>query len=164
MANEPSPASLETQRRTSRIIAFALWLAVWVYAFIYVFQILKGDPRGFLAPLAAAPWGNPVLVVLCALAALVTAPALLLRHTLLERAAKAHDAALRCGLERTGMIVSMAIFESIAIYGLVLGFVLGPATAPVSALLFLVPLVVNPFLLPPHARFRGGDDAGIRPS
>jgi hypothetical protein len=164
MANDPSAAGLEAQRLTSRIVAFALWMAVWVYVVLYTVQVLKGDPRGFLAPLAGAPWGNPFLVVLCALAVVMPVPAFLMRHVMLARAARAHNEALRWGLERVAMIVTMALFESVGVYGLVLGFALGPSTAPVSALMFLVPLVVIPFLLPPHARSGDGDGPGIRPS
>ena len=91
MANNPSAAGLEAQRLTSRIVAFALWMAVWVYVVLYTVQVLKGDPRGFLAPLAAAPWGNPFLVVLCALAVVMPVPAFLMRHVMLARAARAHD-------------------------------------------------------------------------
>lgn len=164
MTRNPLANGLATHRRTTRMIAFALWMAIWVYVLIYVTQILKGDPRGFLAPIGQAPWGNPFLPVLCGLAVLMPMPALLLRSVMMARAARAHDEALRWGLERAAMIVTMALFESVGIYGLVLGFALGPSTAPVSALMFLVPLVLNPFFLPPHARAGDGDGSGLRPS
>ncbi len=149
MTRNPLANGLATHRRTTRMIAFALWMAIWVYVLIYVTQILKGDPRGFLAPIGQAPWGNPFLPVLCGLAVLMPMPALLLRSVMMARAA---------------MIVTMALFESVGIYGLVLGFALGPSTAPVSALMFLVPLVLNPFFLPPHARAGDGVGSGLRPS
>lgn len=166
MATEPTAGSFQTHRRVSRIIAIALWMAVWIYVFIYATQVLKGEVQGFFAPLGDAPWRNPILPVFCGLSVILPMPAFVMRSVLLARAANAPDGPLRWGLERVAMIVTMALFESVAIYGLVLGFVLGPATAPVSALLFLVPLVVNPFLLPPHARFGGDDGDGsiIRPS
>ncbi|MBK8725162.1 MAG: hypothetical protein IPL96_03655 [Holophagaceae bacterium] len=160
-----SPAALQAQARITRVIAAALWLAVWLYVFIFATQILKGDLRGFLAPIQDAPWGNPILPGLCGLSVLLPVPAFVMRGVLMARAANAHDPVLRCGLERVAMIVTMALFESVAVYGLVLGFVLGPAAAPVSGLMFLVPLVLNPFLLPPHARFGGGNgDGPLRPS
>jgi hypothetical protein len=83
-------------------------------------------------------------------------PALAMRFVLLGRAARAPEGPERWGLERVAMIVSLALFESSAIYGLVLGFVVGPASAPVSALLFLLPLAAIPFLLPPHAKLGEG--------
>jgi len=147
---------LQAHRRTTRIIAFALWMAVWVYVFIYATQILKGDWRAFLAPMAGAPWGQPILPVLCGLGAMMPVPALALRFVLMGRAARAPEGTERWGLERVAMIVSLALFESVAIYGLVLGFILGPSTAPVSALLFLLPLAAIPFLLPPHAKLGEG--------
>jgi F0F1-type ATP synthase membrane subunit c/vacuolar-type H+-ATPase subunit K len=151
---EPA-ADLQAHRRLTRIIAFALWMAVWIYAVIYTFQILHGDPRGFLGPLSGAPWGQPILPVLCGLGAMMPVPALAMRFVLLGRAARAPEGPQRWSLERIAMIVPIALFESVAIYGLVAGFILGPATAPVSALLFLVPLAAIPFLLPPHAALGG---------
>jgi F0F1-type ATP synthase membrane subunit c/vacuolar-type H+-ATPase subunit K len=149
-------ADLSAQRRVTRIIAFALWMAVWVYVAIFATQILKGDLRAFFAPLSSAPWNQPILPALCGLGAMMPVPALAMRFVLLGRAARAPEGPERWGLERVAMIVSLALFEASAIYGLVLGFVVGPASAPVSALLFLLPLAAIPFLLPPHAKLGEG--------
>jgi Kef-type K+ transport system membrane component KefB len=150
---------LLAQRRVTRIIAFALWFANVVYFGIYTLVVLQGRPGAFFASPASAPWGNPVLPVLLALGAITPVPALLLRHVLLGRAAAVEDLLQRILVERTAMIVSAAMFESVGICGLVLGFIAGPAAAPLSALLLLVPLAAIPFLLPPHARFDPGDSA-----
>jgi F0F1-type ATP synthase membrane subunit c/vacuolar-type H+-ATPase subunit K len=157
MGNGSDPNLLQAQRLTTRVIAFGLWMAVGIYVVIFAMVVLKGDPMGFFAPIGGAPWGQILLPVLCAMAATLPAAAFVLRRVFLARAQAAPDQATRCNLERTAMIVAAALFESVAVFGLVLGFVLGPATAPVAALMFLVPLFGIPFLLPPHARF-GVDD------
>ncbi len=167
MAGLPNPESLLAQRRVTRILAFALWFANVVYLGIYTLVVLQGRPGAFLASPASAPWGNPVLPVLLALGLMTPVPALLVRHLLLRRAALAEDLMQRILLERNALIIPAAMFESVGIYGLVLGFVAGPATAPLSALLLLVPMAAIPFLLPPHARFdgsgQGGDGTGGGP-
>lgn len=161
----PTAEALLAQRRITRILAFALWFANVVYAGIYTVVVLRGDASRFFASPASAPWGNPVLPVLLALGVMTPVPALLVRHLLLERAAKAEDLLQRILLERNALIIPAALFESVGIYGLVLGFVAGPATAPLSALLLLVPLGAIPFLLPPHARVDRGEGGGgsLRP-
>ncbi len=161
----PTAESLLAQRRITRILAFALWFANVVYLGIYTRVVLQGDASRFLASPAAAPWGNPVLPVLLALGVMTPVPALLVRHLFLARAAQAEDLLQRILLERNALIIPAALFESVGIYGLILGFVAGPATAPLSALLLLVPLAAIPFLLPPHARFdrEDGDGGSLRP-
>ncbi|MFN8010293.1 MAG: hypothetical protein U0P81_02700 [Holophagaceae bacterium] len=156
----PSAETLLAQRRSTRIMAFSLWFANVLYFGMYTLVVLRGKVGAFLVSPASAPWGNPVLPVLLALGLMTPVPALLLRHLLLERAAKAEDLMQRILLERNALIIPAALFESVGIYGLVLGFIAGPATAPLSALLLLVPLAAIPFLLPPHARFDRGGDAG----
>lgn len=160
MDRAPDPEALLAQRRVTRILAFALWFANLVYLGIYTVVVLQGNPRAFFASPASAPWGNPVLPVLLALGLMTPVPALLVRHLLLRRAAQAEDLMPRILLERNALIIPAAMFESVGIYGLVLGFIAGPATAPLSALLLLVPLAAIPFLLPPHARFDGGEGDG----
>lgn len=157
MGPQPPP-SLEANRRTTRIIAFALWVAPLIYLFVFTKAVLHGDPRAFLAPLGAAPWSRPELPVLVALGAMMPVPAFLLRHAQLEKASTLQGLA-RWERERTAMILAMALLESVAIFGLVLGFIAGPAAAPVTALLSVVPLVLSPLALPPHARSGGGDGA-----
>jgi hypothetical protein len=48
MNSSHAPTDLQAQARLTRIIAFALWMAVWVYVAIYATQILKGDLGEFL--------------------------------------------------------------------------------------------------------------------
>ncbi|HJU83998.1 MAG TPA: hypothetical protein VJ600_07285 [Holophagaceae bacterium] len=160
------PSTLEANRRVTRIIAFALWMAVWIYVFIFVQQVLQGRAIGFLAPLGSVPWDNPMTVILAAVGVMDIPVAILLRHRLLEQAARAPEGPQRWALERSGMIIGYALLEAIAIFGLVLGFALhNPAVAPLSGLMFLVPLIGQPLLLPPHARSGAtADDGAIRPS
>jgi hypothetical protein len=152
-----TPDPLQAQRLTTRIIAFALWMANAIYLGLLAFVVLKGELGGFLAPLSGVPWTNPLVAVLAGLGAMTPVPALLLRRILLARAAAITEPMPRLLQERNALIIPAALFESVGIYGLLLGFAVGPATAPLGLLLLLVPLAAIPFLLPPHARFGDGD-------
>ena len=57
-------------------------------------------------------------------------------------------------LLRARSITSFALAEAIAIFGLVLGFVLGPAVATLSLALMLIPLCFGPLLFPSEPAWR----------
>lgn len=53
-----------------------------------------------------------------------------------------------------GHVVACALLEAVAVYGLVMGFVEGPGTAPLTLAMLLVPPVAYPFLVPGEAAWR----------
>lgn len=137
---EAQEQELRTTLLVLRLQAFAMcYAAPLVYAAIYGVAVLQGRWSLFLQGFAAVPWTNPLVPALLVMA-LATLGAAFLVPRLLP---------LRPGLPglRTRSTLTFALIETVAIFGLVLGFLLGPGVAtPVLALL-LVPPAFCPLLL-----------------
>jgi hypothetical protein len=123
-----------------RIQAFALcYAAPTAYAVVYATAVLQGRWNLFLQGFDTVPWTDPLLLgflaaSLAALAAAFTMPRLLpLGHGL-------------PGL-RTRGTVAFALIETVAILGLALGFLLGPAVATLILVHCLVPAALCPLAL-----------------
>ncbi len=122
---EPQEKELQAALRVTRIIALAICLGgPVIYILVYGMVVLKGQWSLFLQGFKQVPWGKPQQQF----------PPLI---------------ALR-----TGSIIACALVEAVAINGLVLGFVLGPALASLSLILMLVPPCYCLLNLPQEAAWR----------
>lgn len=147
MTGSPDP---QNALRTARILAFALGVgAPLCYLGMIVATVLGGRPAHFLAGFAGLPWANPMLAVLLAVSAVNLALAFLLPDRLAARQPGDRFARLRSAL-----ILRCALLESVAIFGLVLAFVLGPCAATLALLMALVPIVGTLLNFPKEAEWR----------
>lgn len=135
---EPQEKELQAALRVTRLITLAICLGGPVlYILVYGMVVLKGQWALFLQGFDQVPWRTPLVLVLLALSATTLAGAFRLPRTLATGQPQKRLPALLA--LRTGSIIACALVEAVAIYGLVLGFVLGPTVAPLSLALMLVP-------------------------
>lgn len=138
--DEAQEKDLRTTLLVLRLQGFAMcYAAPVIYAVVYAVAVLHGRWDLLFQGFGAVPWSNPLVLGLLAvsgttLAAAFTVPRLL---------------PLRRGLAdlRTRGTLAFALLETVAIFGLVLGFLLGPPAASLVLVLLLVPAVFCPLLL-----------------
>ena len=156
MRPQSQALSLQASRRIARILAFAMWFSVLIYGFAFAQAKLRGDFAAFAGSLRTVPWADPRIPMFGALAAVDLVMAMVLRRIQLAKASAEPAGPARWVIERKAMIISIAVLEAIALVGIALGFSTATeeakAIAPLVGLFILVPLVVIPFMLPPHAR------------
>lgn len=152
MLSPESEAVFQSFRRRAQILGIALCYGVLVpYLAIWAMVVFQGDLPTLMAALRGnppVPWGHPVVQALALLAGSQVAGAFLLRSRFLAQA-KA-ERTLPGALQRltSGHVVLCALLEAVAIYGLVLAFVAGPGTAPLTLLLMAVPPMAYPLVVP----------------
>ena len=150
--NPEQEEGLQSGLRLTRILAFALcYASTAIYAVLFALSVLQGRWEAFFQGFRAVPWQNPAVLVLLAIAAGTLAltfalPGILLGF--LRRTQPVLKALHFCCL------AIFALLESVAIYGLVLGFIAGPAVASLSLLLLLVPPAACPLVMPGEAKWR----------
>lgn len=137
------PGLVEALRKhvaLTRVIGFSLcFLAPAIYLLLLVQMVFHGSPRPLIAGFHSVPWGDLRIIVLsmAGLALLAAGPYLVEQFW-----ARANAATTAEGLFsnlRTGHIIHCAMLESVAIFGLVLGFTVGPAAGPVCLVMSLLP-------------------------
>jgi F0F1-type ATP synthase membrane subunit c/vacuolar-type H+-ATPase subunit K len=155
---EPMDSGLVLELRKhlvlTRVLGFSLcFLAPAIYLLLLVQMVFHGDPHPLVAGFHSVPWGDLRIIVLsmASLALLAAGPFLVQQFW--ARADAAGTAADLFASLRTGHIVHCALMESVAIFGLVLGFTVGSAAGPVCLMMLLVP-PVGYLLLVPGARSR----------
>lgn len=145
-------AALRKHVALTRVIGFALcFLAPAVYLLLLVQMVFRGNPRPLFAAFHSVPWGDLRIIVLSmvSLALLAAGP-----YMVQQFWARANVAGTAEGLFanlRTGHIIHCALLESVAIFGLVLGFTVGSAAGPVCLIMLAVP-PLGYLLLVPGAR------------
>lgn len=116
--SNPSPA--EAQARTTRQV---LWVTLLVSQLIYLGILLSG-----LVPVASEPMNLPLPEILGAAAVLTGATAQFFWRRASADGATLQTGAPDPGAAATSYILAWVLDESIAIYGLLLGFLAFPAT------------------------------------
>lgn len=147
-------AELRKHVMTARAMGFALCFgAPAVYLFLLIQIAFHGDYHPLLGGFHAVPWGDLRVIVLsmAGLALLAAGPFVV--HQFWVRANGAATSQQLFASLRTGHIIHCALLESVAIFGLGLGFIIGPAAGPVCLVMLLVP-PVGYLLLVPGARSR----------
>lgn len=145
------PTGQEHEVRTAllitRVIGFAMCYAgPAVYIFVLGIVVLGGQWEAYFQSWAGVPWQHPVLLALLAAAGMTFVAAFVVPSLLLRGAMSSSTPAIT--VLRTRSIITFALLEAIAIYGLVLGFVAGASAAPLSLVLMLVPPVGGLALMP----------------
>lgn len=168
MRSPESEALYTSFRRRAQVLGFALCYGVVVpYLAVWVMVAFQGDLPAALEALrgpSPMPWGQPVLQALILLATAQVVAAALLRGRFLAQARL--EPTLQRALQRltSGQVVLCALLEAVAIYGLVLAFVVGPGAAPLTLLLLAVPPMTYPLVVPGEAAWRTvADEVDGRP-
>ncbi len=157
---EPLDPSLVMELRKhvvlARLLGFALcFLAPAIYLLVLVLVVFHGDLRPLFAGFHTVPWGDLRIIVLSMTGLALVAAGPFLVHQFWVRAHAAATAEELFASLRTGHVIHCALLESVAIFGLVIGFTVGPAAGPVCLVLLLVPPVGYPLLVPgARARIR----------
>jgi hypothetical protein len=145
---EQQEKDLQAALRLTRILAFAMCFGgPSAYIAVYGFAVLEGRWERFLQGLGSLPWQQPVVPALLAVSAMTLAGVFVLPG-ILSRVQPSQTSLLPLAVLRTRSVLSYALLEAVAIYGLVLGFVAGPSVASLSLLLMLAPPVFGLTLMP----------------
>ena len=154
-------SNLESNLRVSQILAVALgFLTPVVYIAVYAIAVLQRNPSGFWVGFRAVPWGDPVLLVLLLTALGMLGAASMAPDFLAVRTPQGSSSLF--GRLRVRLVIACAFLESIAVLGLVLGFVLGPEMASLSLVMLLVPVVGVILLFPRKAEYQAELDRAQR--
>jgi F0F1-type ATP synthase membrane subunit c/vacuolar-type H+-ATPase subunit K len=145
---------LQTALRSTRILALAMCCGGPAsYIAVYGLTVLDGRWERFLQGLGSIPWQQPVVPALLAVSAMTLAGVFALPG-LLGRVRSAQASQPPLAVLRARSIISYALLEAVAIYGLVLGFIVGPAAASLSLVLMLAPPVLGLTLMPSEPVWR----------
>lgn len=144
--------------RRARILGLALcYGTILPYGLVWFLAAFHGDAARFREALGGAlplPLDRPVVFLLLALAAAELAAAPLVARFFAAQARRQADLGRALHRLLNGHVVACALLEAVAVYGLVMGFVEGPGTAPLTLAMLLVPPVAYPFLVPGEAAWR----------
>lgn len=145
-------AELRKHVTTARTLGFALCFAApAVYLFLLVQAALHGNRQPLFAGFHGVPWGDLRIIILCSLGLAALAAGPMLSAGFWTRANNAATTDELFAQLRTGHIVHAMMLESVAVFGLVLGFAVGQKAAPLSLLMILA-TPVGYVLLVPGAR------------
>jgi len=150
--NPEVEALLDLSFKKARLVGLAICygaiasylLVAFVAAFhsnaALLLQSLQGRP--------GVPWRHPLVIGLVILTVTQLAFLPTLKGLLMAKALRARHAAAAMPLAFSATAALCALLETVAIYGLVLAFAVGPATAPLCLLMMLIPPVAYPLLVP----------------
>ncbi len=144
---------LQQALRASRVIAGVVcYGTTLLYVAVFALKVLGGNWRQYLIGFSQVPWGNVFMLSLLAVSILSLGATVLLRNRLGSTGKFQTSPTLI--LLRVRSILICALLESIAIYGLVMGIVIGPHVATLALFFFAAPILGAPFLLPGKAEWR----------
>ena len=142
-------AELRKHVLMARVIGFALCIgAPAVYLFLLIQTAFHGNYQPLVASFHGVLWGDLWIIVLSSIGVAILAVGPLISAYYWAQANKATTAAEVFSHLRTGHIIHCALLESIAIFGLVLGFVVGQSAGPLCFLMILAPPVGYLLLVP----------------
>ncbi len=122
----------------TRLVAWALCFgAPAVYALVFALTVLKGPWA--VALRLGIPWTHPAVLGTVFLSVGTLGAAFLLGPLFMNQLRREPSLPRAVAVSRQGTVVSCALLESVAIFGLVAGVLAGPGAAPLALLLFLVP-------------------------
>jgi hypothetical protein len=145
----------------TRLLAWALCFgAPLVYALVFAMTVLKGPLDQALR--LGMPWHHPAVLGTAFLSVGTLGAAFLLNPLFLNQLRREPTLARAVALSRQATVVSCALLESVAIFGLVAGMLAGPGAAPLALLLFLVPPAGYLILVPGPQAWLAVLEAGHR--
>lgn len=131
----------------TRMVALALCFgAPLAYAVVLVTAVLKGNLAHLLT--GPIPWSHPAVLGALFLSLGSLGGAVLVAPLFQGRLRRNPELVLALALSRQATVVTCALLESVAIFGLVAGVLAGPGAAPLALALFLVPPAGYVLLVP----------------
>ena len=145
-------AELRKHVLNMRSIGFAVCFAApALYLFLLIQTAFHGNYHPLLAGFHGVLWGDLRIIILSSVGLAILAAGPMISAGFWSRANKATAVSDLFAHLRTGHFIHCAMLESVAIFGLVLGFTVGQAAGPLCLVMILVP-PVGYLLLVPGAR------------
>ena len=145
--------SLSTQLLISRLIVAALCFgSIAMYAAVYLAAVLKGNIKGYLIGFKSIPFTSPPVIILLAISAITFVAVLVLLRLFQTKIRFKPSSVL--GLNLVSILIASAGLETIAIYGLVLGFMFGPDLSSLTLAMLLVTVAGGILIFPRANQWR----------
>jgi hypothetical protein len=152
---EAMPGAIYPQREISLrapllaariVVSVFCFLMVLMYALVYSTAVLQGHFSGFATGFAKVPFSQPPIVVLLVISLFTFVGVLAYRHWFYTRAKVKPSSFIPLNLAFT--ILASAFMETIAIYGLVLGFMFGPDISTLTLAMLLATMLGGILIFP----------------
>lgn len=156
MGSENPNEKIERELRVSRILWLILSFCFPIYmCYIYSASVLRGNAMLFLSGFSKIPWTDPFVMILLCLALFECFLTVFLFRfiTNLFKLKKISFSKL-C---RIRIIITIAILDSVAMYGLVIGVTHGAKMASLSFCLMLIPVIGGILITPKEKEFRDAE-------
>ncbi len=145
----------------TRLLAWVLCFgAPLVYVLVFAMTVVKGPVLPSLR--LGVPWTHPAVLGSAFLAAGTLGATFLLAALFMNQLRRDPTLSRAVAISRQATVVSCALLESVAIFGLVAGMLAGPGATPLALLLFLVPPAGYLILVPGPEAWLAVLEAGHR--
>lgn len=136
--NPALEAELQRHGQLLRVLGLALCVGAPItYLVVLVMAAFHGDYHPLLGSWQAVPFRNPLVPALLSAGLLALAGPKIIIGLFQSRIDSAPTFAAALELIRTGTLIACALLETLAIFGLVIGFVVGPDAGPLCLLMLL---------------------------
>jgi len=153
LLDQQQEKSLKSAMLVGRILVSALcFIATLAYAFVYTVAVLKGNPIGFLVGFSKVPFTEPAIIVLLSIASITFVGVLVVTRSFYSKVKL--KASLAMAAPVLTVLISAAFMETIAIYGLVMGFMFGSDMASLTLLMLLVTILGGVLIFPREPQWR----------
>lgn len=156
---EKSEKSLKTSLLIGRIVvAVICFLMVSMYALVYTIAVLNGNPSRFLVGFSKVPFASPPIIILLTISSVTFAGVIIgLRRFLAQASLRGTKAVMTFII---AMVLASAFLETIAIYGMTIGFMFGPEVSTLTLTMFLATIVGGILVFPRMSQCRAVFDRG----
>jgi hypothetical protein len=156
MGNENPNNKIEKDLRSTRIIWTILSFCFPIYlSYIYINSVLHGNAKLFFSGFSNIPWSDPFVMILLGLAIFECLFCIFL-FRFIPKIIKLKKIGF-ARLYRVRILLTLAILDSVAIYGLVIGVTHGSRMASMSLCLLLVPVIGGIVMAPNEKEFRDAE-------
>lgn len=155
--------SLKTSLLIGRVVvAVICFLMVSMYALVYTIAVLKGDPSGFFVGFNKVPFASPPIIILLTISAVTFAGVIIgLRRFLTQASLRGTKAVTTFTI---AMVLASAFLETIAIYGMTIGFMFGPEASTLTLAMFLATIIGGILIFPKVSQCKAIFDRGYHAS
>jgi len=138
--NPNQETSFQESLRISRILWTILtFVSPTAYFFVYAVRLLQGNTSFFLIGFNSVPWSNPVVIAMLTVSVLDVL-AIVFIPNMAMKSPKNRNLPFHQKL-RIRLVISLALLNAIAIYGLILGNTIGKSVATLSLVMFFFPIL-----------------------
>lgn len=153
--------SLRTTLLVGRILVSAIcFAAVAMYAVVFSIAVLRNDLSAFAIGFAKVPFAQPAVMTLLVVSLLTFTAVLVAKRRYDTRACPRPTSVSSMNL--VSVIAASALLETIAIYGLVLGFMFGPDLASLTLAMLLATVLGGILIFPRQQAWRSVHERSLR--